>query len=125
MTRSGARTGRKVTADAIRALKTHGQSDVYVVDNKPPPGATTGWYSHPGSSLILVVAGTVTNYLGDDPSCTPHAYTAGAGFIDPGDGDVHMPRNKTSAPSETMAVQLLPKAAVRRIDVPDPGNRPF
>jgi quercetin dioxygenase-like cupin family protein len=106
-------------------LKTRGQSDVYVVDNKLPPGATTGWHSHPGPSLILVVAGTVTNYLGDDPSCAPHVYTAGAGFIDPGDGDVHMLRNETSAPAETIAVQLLPKAAVRRIDVPDPGNCPF
>jgi hypothetical protein len=40
-------------------LKTHGLSDVYVVDNKFPPGATSGWHSHPGPSLILVVTGTV------------------------------------------------------------------
>lgn len=103
----------------------HGQSDVYVVDNKFPPQASTGWHSHPGPSLILVVAGTVTNYLGDDPSCTPHAYSAGAGFIDPGGGDVHMLRNETGAPAETIAVQLLPKDAARRIDIPDPGNCPF
>jgi quercetin dioxygenase-like cupin family protein len=36
-------------------LKTHGQSDVYVVDSKFPPGASTGWHSHAGPSLILVV----------------------------------------------------------------------
>jgi quercetin dioxygenase-like cupin family protein len=114
------------TADRWKAqLKTHGQSDVYVVDNKFPPQANTGWHSHPGPSLILVVAGTVTNYLGDDPSCTPHAYTAGAGFIDQGGGDVHMLRNETGAPAETIAVQLLPKDAARRIDIPDPGNCPF
>ena len=99
-------------------LKTHGQSDVYVVDNKFAPGGTSGWHSHPGPSLILVVAGTVTNYPGDDPSCTPQVYTKGDGFIDPGSGDAHMLRNETSAPAETIAVQLLPKAAVRRIDVP-------
>ena len=52
-------------------LKTHGQSDVYVVDNKFPPGASTGWHSHPGPSLILVVTGTVTDYPDDDPNCTP------------------------------------------------------
>jgi quercetin dioxygenase-like cupin family protein len=114
------------TADRWKAqLKTQGQSDVYVVDNKLPPGATTGWHSHPGPSLILVVAGTVTNYLGHDPSCTPHVYSAEDGFIDPGGGDVHMLRNETSAAAETIAVQLLPKAAVRRIDIPDPGNCPF
>jgi len=118
---------RAHTADLWKAqLKTHGQSDVYVVDNKFAPGGTAGWHSHPGPSLILVVAGTVTNYLGDDPNCTPHTYTAGAGFIDPGSGHVHLLRNETGAPAETIAVQLLPKDADRRIDVPvAPGNCPF
>jgi quercetin dioxygenase-like cupin family protein len=114
------------TASPDRSAKTHGQSDVYVVDNKFAPGGTAGWHSHPGPSLILVVAGTVTNYLGDDPNCTPHTYTAGAGFIDPGSGHVHLLRNETGAPAETIAVQLLPKDADRRIDVPvAPGNCPF
>jgi quercetin dioxygenase-like cupin family protein len=114
-------------ADLWKAqIKTHGQSDVYAVDNKFAPGGTTGWHSHPGPSLILVVAGTVTNYLGDDPNCTPHTYSAGAGFVDPGSGDVHLLRNETSAPAETIAVQLLPTGADRRIDVtPAPGNCPF
>jgi quercetin dioxygenase-like cupin family protein len=118
---------RADTPDRWKAqLKTHGQSDVYVVDNKFAPGGTAGWHSHPGPSLILVVAGTVTNYLGDDPNCTPHTYTAGAGFIDPGSGHVHLLRNETGAPAETIAVQLLPKDAERRIDVPvAPGNCPF
>ena len=107
-------------------LRTHGQSDLYVVDNKFAAGGATGWHSHPGPSLILVVTGTVTNYLGDDPSCTPHAYTAGAGFVDPGGGDVHLLRNETGAPAETIAVQLLPRGAERRIYVPvAPGNCPF
>jgi quercetin dioxygenase-like cupin family protein len=106
-------------------IKTRGQSDVYAVDNKFPPGASTGWHSHPGPSLILVVAGTVTNYLGDDPGCTPQGYSAGAGFIDPGGAHVHLLRNETSTPAETIAVQLLPKDAARRIDVPDPGTCPF
>jgi quercetin dioxygenase-like cupin family protein len=112
-------------ADLWKAqIKTHGGSDVYVVDNQLAPGATTGWHSHPGPSLILVVAGTVTNYTGEDPSCTPHAYAAGAGFIDPGSGHVHMLRNETGAPAETIAVQLLPKDAVRRIDADAPSNCP-
>jgi quercetin dioxygenase-like cupin family protein len=112
-------------ADHWRALiKTHGRSDAYVVDNKFAPGATTGWHSHPGPSLILVVAGTVTDYMGDDPACAPHVYSTGAGIIDPGGADVHMLRNETSAPAETIAVQLLPNDAARRIDAPAPGNCP-
>ena len=111
-------------------IKTHGSSDVYVVDNKlaaktaTTPEGTTGWHSHPGPSLIQVVAGTVTNYEGDDPSCTPHVYTAGMGFVDAGGKDVHMLVNEGSVPAETIAVQLLPQDAVRRIDAPDPGNCP-
>jgi quercetin dioxygenase-like cupin family protein len=112
-------------ADLWKAqIKTRGRSDVYVVDNKFAPGGTTGWHSHPGPSLILVVAGTVTNYLGDDPTCTPHVYTAGAGFIDSGGGDVHLLRNETTAPAETIAVQLLPNRADRRLDAPAPGRCP-
>jgi quercetin dioxygenase-like cupin family protein len=115
-----------IPADLWQArLKTQGQSDVYAVDNKLAPGGTTGWHSHPGPSLILVVAGAVTNYMGDDPSCTGHVYTAGQGFIDSGGGDVHMLRNEGSVQAETIAVQILPKDAVRRIDMPDPGNCHF
>jgi quercetin dioxygenase-like cupin family protein len=114
-------------ADLWKAeIKTHGLSDVYVVDNKIAAGGTTGWHSHPGPSLILVVAGTVTNYMSDDPTCTPHVYTAGMGFVDPGGSDVHILRNETSAQAETIAVQLLPMDAPRKIDVtPAPGNCPF
>ena len=106
------RTTDRRTSNSSPAAQDPRESDVYVVDNKFAPGGTSGWHSHPGPSLILVVAGTVTNYSGDDPSCTPHVYTKGDGFIDPGSGDVHMLRNETSAPAETIAVQLLPKAAV-------------
>jgi quercetin dioxygenase-like cupin family protein len=107
-------------------IKTHGLSDVYVVDNKLAPGGTTGWHSHPGPSVILVVSGTVTNYMGDDPTCTGQRYSAGSGFIDPGGNDVHMLRNEsTTQTAETIAVQFLPQGAVRRIDSPQPGNCPF
>ncbi|MBA3841423.1 MAG: cupin domain-containing protein [Actinobacteria bacterium] len=115
---------RTIPADIWQArLKTRGQSDVYVIDNKFASGGTTGWHSHPGPSLIFVVAGTITNYEGDDPSCTPHDYTVGQSFIDAGGKDSHMLRNNGSADAETVAVQILPKDAPRRIDVsPAPAN---
>src|SRR5262249_39961082 len=87
--------------------------------------SSTGWHMHPGPSLILVVAGTVTNYLGADPSCTPHTYTAGQGFIDSG-ADVHDLRNEGSVQAETIAVQLLPQHATPKIAlVPGPGTCRF
>lgn len=106
-------------------VHTSGNSDLYVVDNKIAPGGSTGWHSHPGPSLILVVGGSVTNYEGNDPSCTPHTYTVGQGFVDPGRRQVHDLRNEGTVDAETIAVQLLPQGGTRRIDAPAPGNCPF
>jgi hypothetical protein len=66
----------------------------------------------------------VTNSPARDPACRPQVYAAGAGFIEPGGGDGPRLRNQTNAPAETIAVQLLPKDAVRRIDAPAPSNCP-
>jgi quercetin dioxygenase-like cupin family protein len=118
-------SGKAASVPWHARLHTRGLSDVYVVDNKIAVGGSTGWHSHPGPSLILVIAGAVTNYMGDDPTCTPHAYTAGQGFVDPGGNDVHILRNEGTVPAETIAVQLLPENGTRRIDEPDPGNCPF
>jgi len=101
-------------------IKTHGPSDVYVADNTLAPGGTTGWHTHPGPSVILVVSGTVTNYVGSDPHCTPHVYTAGQSFVDPGGKSVHMLRNEGTVDVRTMALQILPRGATRRIDEPEP-----
>ncbi len=40
--------------------KTIGNSDIYVQSNVWDPGGDTGWHSHPGHSLIIVTAGTLT-----------------------------------------------------------------
>lgn len=105
--------------------KTKGDSDVYVQSNVWQPGGTTGWHSHPGHSLIIVTAGTITDYESDDPTCTPHVYTAGQGFVDQGGDHVHMIRNEGTVEARGYAVQLIPAAATRRIDAPAPSNCPF
>ena len=74
--------------------QTQGESDLYVQSNVWVPGGTTGWRTHPGHSLIIVTAGTVTTYEGDDPDCTPHVYTPGMGFVDPGGRHVHLIRKR-------------------------------
>jgi quercetin dioxygenase-like cupin family protein len=106
-------------------LKTKGDSDLYVTRNAISPGGQSGWHTHPGPSLVIVTAGEVTVYDGDDPECQGTVYKTGEGFIDEGGDHTHMVRNEASAPAETVAVQTLPKGATRRIDVPDPGNCPF
>lgn len=104
---------------------TNGASDVYVQSNVWVPGGSTGWHSHPGHSLIIVTAGTVTNYEGHDPACKPHVYKTGMAFFDLGGDHVHILRNEGTVEAKTIAVQLIPADAVRRIDVADPGNCHF
>jgi len=109
-------------------LKTKGLSDLYVQQNVFKPGATSGWHTHPGPSLVTVTQGTVTVYDGDDPTCTPHEYTAsqqGTAFVDIGGGAVHVIRNESAADAQTIVVQLIPAGAARRIDAPDPGTCSF
>jgi uncharacterized cupin superfamily protein len=105
--------------------KTKGLSDLYVQSNVWAPGGSTGWHTHSGHSLIVVTAGSVTAYDGDDPECTPHVFTQGMGFVDPGGDHVHNLRNEGAVEARTIAVQLIPASAVRRIDAADPGHCTF
>ncbi len=120
-----------IPADIWQArLKTKGLSDLYVQSNTWQPGGSTGWHTHPGPSLVIVTAGTITAYDGDDRTCTPHVYSALPGwpnsFVDSGGGHVHLVRNEDPTVVATgIAVQLIPEAATRRIDAPAPGNCPF
>ena len=100
--------------------KTKGASDMWVQSNVIAPGGTSGWYSHPGHSLIIVTAGTITAYEGDDPACTPHQYMSGNGFVDEGGDHVHILRNETIVEARTVAVQLIPAGFTRRIDAEAP-----
>lgn len=109
----------------LSVQKTKGESDVYVQSNVWQPGGSTGWHTHPGHSLIVVTEGTVTEYMAHDPNCTPHVYTVGQGFVDPGGAHVHIIRNEGSVEAATVAVQVIPHGATRRIDADAPGNCPF
>ncbi|MGZ4287397.1 MAG: hypothetical protein ACXVHB_24410 [Solirubrobacteraceae bacterium] len=114
---------------------TKGSSDLYVQQNTWDPTTcdnkcipSTGWHTHPGPSFVIVTQGSVTAYDGDDPTCTPHVYTANTAnnaFIDPGGGHVHNIRDESGAVAKTIAVQLIPAGADRRQDAPNPGNCPF
>jgi quercetin dioxygenase-like cupin family protein len=105
-------------------IETKGATDVHILENRIVPGGTFGWHSHPGPSIVVVKAGALTLYTGDDPTCTPHVITAGSGFVDDG-GDVHVVRNEGSVDAVVYVTSLVPKGAARRIDQPSPGNCPF
>ena len=98
-------------------FRTKGVSDIYIVRNVVAPGGHTGWHSHPGPSIISVVAGEATAYEGDDPQGV--VYAAGTAFVDTGD-HAHIVRNEGTVDLELIAFQILPDGAPRRIDQPQP-----
>ena len=119
------RSGEDERVDYAKVqLVANDPSDVYVVKNTVAPGGDSGWHLHPGPSLVLVSTGMATVYDGGDPSCTPVRYPAGTGFSDPA-GRVHLVRNESGVPLETVAFQIVPGGASRRIDAPSPGFCPF
>lgn len=105
--------------------RTKGLSDGAVFSNVWAAGGTTGWHTHPGHTLIFVTAGAVTQYQADDPSCTPHVYTAGMSFVDHGGSHTHIVRNEGTVEADAIAIRLVPAGQAGRIDVPDPGNCHF
>jgi Cupin domain len=105
--------------------KTKGNSDGYFLINVWQAGGTTGWHTHPGHTLIIVTAGTITHYDGDDPNCTPHVYTTGMTFVDKGGTHVHIVRNEGDVEAQVIAFRLIPAGQPGRIDASDPGNCPF
>jgi hypothetical protein len=88
------------------------------------PGGQSGWHSHPGPVFIQVVAGTMTFYEGDDPTCSPIVRTTGQGYLDRGDHP-HIARNETELHAQTVVTYFAPRGAALRIDEPNPGNCPF
>jgi len=104
--------------DWLLITRVRGDSDLYITQNTFQPGGQSGWHTHPGPSLITVTEGTVTVYEDD---CTSTTYSVGESFTDIGCGDVHNIRNETGAEAKTIAVQIVPYGATRRIDAADPG----
>ena len=88
------------------------------------PGGHSGWHSHPGPVFISVVAGEMTFYEADDPSCAPVVRHAGQGFLDTGE-HAHIARNETTAPATNVVTYFVPPGSPVRTDAPTPGNCPF
>lgn len=116
-------TKGKIGAWSAR-MKTTRASDIHVLSNRIVPGGSFGWHSHPGPSFVLVKSGAATVYFGADPTCRPHKFRAGSGFVDKG-RQVHVVRNEGTVDLVTVVVSFVPKGGTRRIDEPDPRNCRF
>ncbi len=93
--------------------------DMVVRTHDYAAGSSTGWHKHPGPVFISVLAGQVTFYEYDDPTCTPEVVTAGQGYVDTGHG--HIGRNETAGPAKDVTVFIAPVGLPFRGELPAPG----
>lgn len=83
-------------------------------------GAALPWHTHPGPALVTVTSGELTVVDGDD--CSVRRYPAGASFMDPGQGHVHVGLNTTSAETVLYVTYLdVPVGQSPLVVAPAPG----
>lgn len=84
------------------------------------PGATFGWHSHPGPTIVTVLSGTLSFYHAED--CTHEIeYGPGMSFSNLPD-EIHLARNEGSVDLVVYATYFVPVGtAGLRIDQPSPG----
>ena len=115
----------KLKIKGLVSIKTKQSTDLATQTITIQPGGHTGWHSHPGPAFVIIKAGTLTFYDGDDRRCSPQAFSAGKAFVDRGGGHVHIGRNEGTVPVELSVAYLLPAGAATRTDAADPGNCSF
>ncbi len=116
----------KITGRGQEVIHVDNAGDTIVQRILIAPGGNFGWHSHPGPVVVLVTAGELTFYDGEDPTCTPRTYVKGQVFVDRGQGHVHFARNLGSKNLELWATYFdVPPGSPARIDARNPGQCPF
>lgn len=86
------------------------------------PGATFGWHSHPGPTLVTVLRGTLSFYHAEH--CTMEIeYGPGTSFSNMPD-EIHLARNEGADEVVLYAIYFVPVKTpplALRIDQPSPG----
>jgi quercetin dioxygenase-like cupin family protein len=93
-------------------------SDVAMVRATLNPGGTTGWHDHPGPSVVILAAGTLTISEARGRGCRVTEVSAAAGqkaFFHP--DDVHRFDNKGETVAEFYITYFAPTAVPLLIDV--------
>ena len=103
-------------------LKTKGPIEVAQQRIVALPGATFGWHSHPGPTIVTVFSGTLTLYHATD--CTDGTdYAAGTSFSNL-PTEIHLARNEGDTTLVVYASYFVPARTppvALRIDQPSPG----
>jgi quercetin dioxygenase-like cupin family protein len=97
--------------------------DVVVVAITLDPGGTSGWHSHPGGAIAVVMTGELTLYQSVENHCVVTLYPHGTAFIER-PGEVVIAFAGTAGATLGVTFPSVPLGASTRIDQPDPGTCP-
>jgi len=97
--------------------KTNPAIDVEVDTHLYDPLGSTGWHKHPGPVYITVTSGQLTFYEFDDPTCSPHVYSKGQGFVDFGGGHIGDNQDPVN-PASDVTVAITSVGGVFRTELP-------
>jgi quercetin dioxygenase-like cupin family protein len=78
-----------VPVSALARAVTPDGTDAFIQHVRLGANAPTGWHTHPGPALVMVVRGSVTYQDAEANKCNNIPYAAGEGFVDRGFGHVH------------------------------------
>lgn len=126
---SGGLLGTGVLTHGNATVQLSGTNGIVMEWAKVAPGASFGWHFHRRPVVVVVTAGTLTLYDGSDPACTARRYSAGQGFVEPGN-HVHVARNEGTKPVSLDVVYLGVPGTWRKNPTPldvyvkSPGNCP-
>ena len=109
-------------AKAEVELKTKGPIEIANQRIVAAPGATFGWHTHPGPTIVTVLSGTLSFYHAEH--CTEEIeYDAGDSFSNL-PHEIHLARNETTQTVVIYASYFVPARTppvALRIDQPSPG----
>lgn len=91
--------------------------DVAVVRVTYPPGATSGWHTHPGPTVVTATTGTFRHIMSD---CSRTRVDAGETFVENGTGEVGQLRNIGDTTAQIVITFFVPVGA-DPLTIPQPA----
>src|SRR5215471_5852422 len=95
--------------------------DMEVDTHNYDPLGSTGWHKHPGPVYITVTSGQLTFYEFDDPTCSPHVFSKGQGFVDYGSGHIGINEDPHN-PASDVTVAITSVGGAFRTELPANAN---
>jgi quercetin dioxygenase-like cupin family protein len=99
-------------------------TDVVVARNVFDVGGSSGWHSHPGGAIVVIMQGQVTIYRSVGNHCDVNTYTAGQTFLERPSAILDAVNSSSGQTIVYATFPSVPVGGASRIDRPNPGTCP-